>query len=92
MIIIIGNIIGVSIKNIANNTPNDDISFPPFFLIIFIQSWEVKEGVYMIKTNIGYMPLEDYFDYLAHTLGYDSYEEMQEFENVVYFPDVPENE
>ena len=46
----------------------------------------------MIKTNIGYMLLEDYYDYLAHTLGYDSYEEMHEFESVVYFPDVSENE
>lgn len=46
----------------------------------------------MIKTNIGYMSLEDYYDYLAHTLGYDSYEEMQEFENVVYLPNIPENE
>ena len=46
----------------------------------------------MIKTNIGYMPLEDYYDYLAHTLGYDSYEECKSFENVVYLPNVPENE
>ena len=36
MIVVIGNIIGVSIKNIANNTPNDDISFPPFFLLYLI--------------------------------------------------------
>lgn len=68
------------------------LEIPPFSLIISNLSGEVKKGVYMIKTNIGYMPLEDYYDYLAHTLGYDSYEEMQEFENVVYFPDVPENE
>lgn len=30
-----------------------------------------------IKTNIGVMPLEDYFDIMASKYGYDSYEEMR---------------
>jgi hypothetical protein len=30
-----------------------------------------------VKTNMGVMPLEDYYDIKASQYGYDSYEEMR---------------
>lgn len=46
-----------------------------------------------IKTNIGNIPVEDYKEYAAFLLGYDSYEEMVKFEScIVEVPADAENE
>lgn len=46
-----------------------------------------------IKTNMGNIPVEDYKDYTAFLLGYDSYEEMVKFEScIVEVPADAENE
>lgn len=31
----------------------------------------------MVKTNMGYIPIEDYLELVALQYGYDSYEEMK---------------
>lgn len=93
MIIVIGNIIGVSIKNIANNTPNDDISFPPFFMIILNRVGEVKKGVFfmeyedrrVVPVDGGYMTIAEYEKYVAYELGFETVEDMIECEGGRYF-------
>lgn len=38
-----------------------------------------------VKTNIGDMPLEDYYEYLAACVGFDSYEDYVTYMSEEYF-------
>ena len=42
-----------------------------------LQFNEMMNNMKGVKTNMGVMPLEDYYDIKASQYGYDSYEEMR---------------
>ena len=50
-------------------------------MAMFINNMDVfleKTEVEYVKTNMGYMPLKDYYDIQARQMGFDGYEDLRE--------------